>query len=285
MNIGFIGAGKVGTSLGQYLSECKTQQVSISGYYSRDPDSALYASEKTNSSCFPSLQDIARECDILFLTVSDSALETVWEQLKKFPLHGKICCHCSGVETSGIFQSHHTDLYSYSIHPLLAIHNKDCLDLWKTAHITLEGDKTYLPFWQGLFQELGNKTTVISGENKAKYHAAAVFSTNLVLATLWEGFSLLQECGFSQEIVEKAFYPMAISNVQTMAQVGIPQALTGPVARGDVSTVEKHLAVLTGEQKELYVKLSQVLVPIAQKNKPNQPEVFQQLNALLERKP
>lgn len=283
MKIGFIGAGKVGTSLGQYLTECKTSQVRISGYFSRDPNSAHYASKKTNSSSFASLEEIARESDILFLTLRDSVIETVWKQLNQFPLQGKICCHCSGVETSGIFQSHQTDLYRYSIHPLLAIHNKDCVSLWKQAHLTLEGHETYLPFWEELFQNLGNETTVISKENKAKYHAAAVFSTNLVLATLQEGFSLLKDCGFSEEIVKKAFYPMVVSNIQTMTKEGIPQALTGPIARGDASTVEKHLAVLSREQQELYVRLSQILLPIAQEKNQNSQEAFQTIHGLLER--
>lgn len=285
MKIGFIGAGKVGTSLGQYLTECKTNIVSISGYWSRDPNATRYACEKTNSSCFSSLEEIARVSDILFLTVSDSVIETVWQQLSQCPLQGKIICHCSGVETSRIFQSNQADLYRYSIHPLLAIHSKNCSPLWQKAHLTLEGDEKYLSFWKEFFLSLGNETTIISPENKAKYHAAAVFSTNLVLATLWEGISLFKDCGFTQEVVEKAIYPMICSNIQTMTTVGIPNALTGPVSRGDVSTIDKHLGVLSKEEQALYIRLSQVLLPIAKEKDQfgEHQEAFQTMKALFER--
>lgn len=276
MELGFVGAGKVGVTLGRYFTEQKTKlddssiNVTVSGYYSRTQTSADLAATWTNSKTFSNLSTLVEDCDIIFLTVPDSLLETLWDEMKFLPLEGKIICHCSGAYTSKMFQKQaDNSFYTYSIHPLFAISSKE--QSYKTmgqAFFTLEGEEKYLPFWVEFFQRLGNPCRIISSEHKVKYHAAAVFSSNLVLSVANIGEKLLMDCGFSMEEARVALSPILRHNVENYCNVGLPQALTGPVERGDSTTISKHLSQLEGEIRDIYTLLSGQLIGLAKKKNP-----------------
>ena len=71
MKIGFIGAGKVGFSLGKYFTE---KGINLSGYYSREPASSKDAAEFTSSSHYLVVSELIRDSDVIFLTVPDAEL-------------------------------------------------------------------------------------------------------------------------------------------------------------------------------------------------------------------
>ena len=86
MKAGFIGAGKVGFSLGKYLAE---NGIQVTGYYSRSSKSARQAAEFTSTKHFTNLTDIVKESDTLFITVPDGAISEVWEHIRKLPIKNK----------------------------------------------------------------------------------------------------------------------------------------------------------------------------------------------------
>ena len=71
MRIGFIGAGKVGYSLGRYLKE---HHISISGYYSRSLQSAMDAAEFTGTNFYSTLDELVKDSEVLFITVPDGVI-------------------------------------------------------------------------------------------------------------------------------------------------------------------------------------------------------------------
>lgn len=94
MGVGFVGAGKVGCSLGRLFRE---KGLPLVGYVSRHAESAVSAAAMTESRAFATLEGLVAESDILFLTVPDGSIVPVWEQeLAKLPLEGKLVCHASG---------------------------------------------------------------------------------------------------------------------------------------------------------------------------------------------
>lgn len=267
MRIGFIGAGRVGCSLGKYFS---THGLQVSGYYSRTLESARFAAEFTETACYETLEQITASSDILFLTVSDGAVEQVWETLKQLKVQGKIICHCSGVLSSFVFSGiSRVKAYGCSIHPIYAVNSKTTSykDLGK-AHFTIEGDSEKLPVVKALLEDLGNPVTVISPEDKSRYHAACVVSSNLVIALSSIGGRLLETCGFSKEEARAALLPLFADNCRAVVEKGAVQALTGPVSRGDIQTLQKHLKVLEAEDRIWYLLLSRELTDLAQEKDP-----------------
>ena len=93
MRAGFIGAGKVGFSLGKYLKE---NGVEITGYFSKSPESAKSAADFTNTKLYKSIENILSDSDTLFITVPDGQISKVWDYMKNLDIKNKNICHCSG---------------------------------------------------------------------------------------------------------------------------------------------------------------------------------------------
>lgn len=259
MNIGFIGAGKVGCSLGRYFI---LHGFSISGYYSRSEESAKTAAELTNSILFENVEKLIETCDIVFITVPDSMIGDVWNSIKNYELDRKTICHCSGAMSSEIFEE--LDVVNggrCSMHPLMAVSSREH-DM-SEAFFTIEGNSWGLLQIRKLLDKCGNTYQEITKDNKVRYHAAAAVASNLVVGLLDMAVSMLMSCGFSEERARKALTPLVVGNAQAVMDMGARAALTGPVSRGDTATVKKHMEILEDEELEIYRLLSMRLLELA----------------------
>lgn len=267
MKIGFIGAGKVGFTLGKYFTDNK---INVTGYFSKNSDSARKAAEFTNTNYFNSLEDVIKSNDIIFITTPDGVIKEIWNFIKKLAINKKIICHCSGSLSSNIFSNiEQVGAYGYSIHPMYAFSDKYNSHInFKEATITIEGSEKYTDFLSNLFKKLGNNIKIISRENKSIYHAASVVVSNHVVGLVQFGVNLLENCGFTSEEALKALFPLINNNIINIGRSGVVNSLTGPVERGDVETVKKHLESLNKEDRELYRLLTKKVLEIAKvKNK------------------
>lgn len=269
MKIGFIGAGKVGFSLGKLFAH---GGVRVIGYYSRYSGSAQEAAQFTGTQAFDSLEAIVSASDALFLTVPDGQITSVYHDLCRFDLRGKQICHCSGAMSArqAFPALEDTGAEGYSIHPLFPVSSK--YTAWKEladVFFCIEGSAEHLSHWQQLLTGLGVRVQVISGEDKVRYHAACAISSNLMCALVQESLDLLQTCGFTQDFALQALAPLMRSNVSHIIDDGVANALTGPLERCDTVTVTKHLACFpTRDEQELYRRLSQRLLPVAKQKNP-----------------
>lgn len=267
MRIGFIGAGKVGFSLGKYFA---VNGIEVTGYMSRNQQSAKDAAEFTGTKYYEEMKDLVSESDIIFLTVPDGVIASIWEKIKRIPIAKKIICHCSGVLSSEIFSDiAKAGAFGYSIHPFLAVNDK--LHSYKElskALITIEGDLEKKEAMKDLFTGLGNQVLFLQAQEKIRYHAAAVLSSNLVLGLAETAMEELKNCGFSNEQAKEALAPLMLGNIEHFLEKGIENSLTGPVERCDIKTVEAHMQVLEGENLEIYRLLSKKAVQIAKRKNP-----------------
>lgn len=279
MRFGFVGAGKVGVSLGKYFVN---GGIDVAGYVSRSKESARQAAEFTGTGAFESVKELMGECDALLLTVPDREIPAVYEEIKKELKKPMCLIHCSGLESSAVFY----DLadyqsYGYSIHPLLAVSSKyESYRELSKAFFTIEGDIFYLEELRQMLLRLGNPVIVLNREQKVKYHAASVFASNLVLSLLEEALNLLTDCGFTQEEAKQALTPLALGNLVQGLTLSPQEALTGPVERADTTTVKRHRQELSKEQKALYDAGSAVLLEIAKKKHPKRD--YAEMERLLE---
>lgn len=278
MKIGFIGAGKVGFTLGKYMTE---HDVHVSGYYSQNIESAKEASQFTGSKCFESLDQIISNSDVVFLTVPDGKISEVWNEIKMILVNkeakykGKYFCHCSGALSSAVFSDiEKVGAIGYSIHPLFAICDKlqsyqEISKAFFTIEYSTEKGRECVHIFKDLFEKIGNKVSIITADNKVKYHASAVFASNLVVGLYSTAANMLKECGFDEESSKVALLPLFINNCDNIAKLGTEGALTGPVERGDLSTVEKHLRVLSEQETNIYCELSKKIIEVAKNKNPD----------------
>lgn len=279
MIIGFIGAGKVGFSLGKYFTE---HGICVSGYYSRNLNSSKEAAEFTKTKYYTELSEIIKESDTLFLTIPDGNIQEIYSAITQYNIEGKRFAHCSGALSSRVFG----DIGSKgatgcSIHPICAVNDKftGYQNLSK-AYFTIEGENT--SDMADLIRSCGNPVEAVSEEQKVKYHAASVYASNLAAGLYDIAAGLLKECGLSEAFADNALKPLFTGNAENIASCGVIGALTGPVERADIITVKNHLSSLEGEEREIYRLLSRRLLNAAKQKNPDRD--YHELSVLLENK-
>lgn len=266
-NIGIVGAGKVGASLGAYLIG---KGVAVQGFFDTDKEQAMTASMRTGTRCHASLQSLVAANEVILIAVPDDLIACVWEQCRHFSIEGKTFIHTSGALGSDVFEGHvEAGVHVGSMHPVCAVSSRDSEAVFSGKFFVLEGDQTGLEMLKSLMMTTGNDYRVIPTGQKARYHAATVASSNLfcALADIAEGW--LRDCGFDAQDAHGLLMPLMLGNVEHIANQGVVNALTGPVERNDAGTVAKHLAVLDGDDRELYRLLSLRLVEVAQQKHPD----------------
>jgi predicted short-subunit dehydrogenase-like oxidoreductase (DUF2520 family) len=263
MQIGFIGAGRVGCSLGRYLGD---KGVALAGYYDTDTNAAIQAAEFTKSASYEDVAGLLRESTMVFITTGDAYIIPVWEQIRRLTQQDQILCHCSGALSSDAFSGiEDTDASCCSVHPMLPFSNRfSSYQQLENAFFTIEGEEYAVQSVSKLLISLGNEVCRIDAAVKPKYHAAASILSNQMIAVLDMGYRLLEECGFSREEAVQATAALVCSNVDNVIAEDCAGALTGPIERGDCGTVEKHLRCLNPDDAALYRMLGQRLVAIAQ---------------------
>lgn len=273
MQIGIVGAGKVGCSLGKYLAEstaCQRADIRITGYVGRSEESVESAATFTKTKAFDSVQQLVKKSDVLFITTPDDAIASVWEQLKKETIYGKIICHFSGSLSSELFSGREElGVSACSIHPMYAFSNKfTSYQQLNSVLFTMEGDKKALEQMSSLFHITGNEVCIISPDKKVTYHAAASMVSNMMIGLYEQSIRLLEDCGFEREAARTLVKPLVSGNVQSFLEKSPEEALTGPIERNDLETVRKHLSELSGRERELYVNLGWILTDLAKKKNP-----------------
>jgi len=276
MKIGFIGAGKMGFTLGKHLKLYEEKLADkdgnklyqIVGYYSKSVASSNCAAKFTDTHYYESIKELVQCCDAIILTVPDGAIGEVVNQLTTLDglLEGKILCHTSGALSSQIFSGIGNQVYGYSIHPIYAVSSKtESYINFSQAFITIEGHGKYIKQLGDIFTNIGHKVKVISSDNKVKYHSGAVFASNLVIGLFKMATDILGQCGFSEEEAMMALKPLFINNSKKLYESNPEEAMTGPIERGDDYTINKHLQTLDERYKTVYKILSRELVDIASK--------------------
>jgi predicted short-subunit dehydrogenase-like oxidoreductase (DUF2520 family) len=267
LKIGFIGAGKVGFSLGKYFV---LNNVKVSGYYSRNYNSALEAAIFTETRAYTHLETLVNNSDTIFITTIDDEISNVWQSIQRFNLKNKIICHTSGSLSSEIFSNiNNSGAFGYSIHPMFPFSDKySTYKSLKNAYFSTEGCEKHLNKIREFIEGLGNKVIIRDGSKTGLYHLSNVTVSNLVLSLLNLGCTYLEQCGISQEDSIKALFPLIENNIENIKNNGFINALTGPVERCDVETIRHHIEVVPEEHVLLYKVLSENLMEISkQKHK------------------
>lgn len=252
MRIGIIGAGKVGTSFGLFL---KDLGESITGYASRTYSSACEAAALTDSKAFPDPLELIRNSELIFLTVVDDQIEPLAATLAAMlaesssrpdpgmPFH-PIFVHMSGAHSvMALAAIAAAGFETATLHPLQSVSEIERArnafgDALFTAEMMPGGG------FEGWLSTIGISFVRIEAENKALYHAGAVFASNFVVTVLDAAIQLFEQVGFTEEEARRGLMPLVYGSVDNVARSGAERALTGPVARGDVATVAKHLEAL-----------------------------------------
>ncbi|HBD92579.1 MAG: hypothetical protein A2015_08475 [Spirochaetes bacterium GWF1_31_7] len=251
MNIGFYGASKAGTSLGLY---CKSKDVPVTGYYSRDPSKSLIASKMTSTSHFFTVQQLIESSDCIIISVSDSAILEVIHQLRLYDLSGLTLIHLSGAMSAYDMNIHCNG--RLSLHPIQSLTGtENDIEKLNTTIFSIEGDRTGLKTGEELLGLLGNTFVTLKKEQKVTYHYAATLASNYLVSLLDYSFSMYKKIGFDDDSILNIIASISTNTLSNYLK-DRENALTGPASRGDIETLDKHFKSLdTADEKEIFVSL------------------------------
>lgn len=269
MRIGIIGAGKVGTTLGKYLS---IHGKNVTGFYSRTHESADEAATFAETETYSSLCKLVEKSDVIFITTPDGVIPQVWGDLLHQDISNRIICHFSGSLSSHVFSGREeAGASGISMHPMYAFSDKfHSYEQFHTAYLTLEGDPEAVAVMKPMWEAIGHHVLTLKAKDKIKYHAAAAMASNEMLGLMQASLDILSECGFSEKDSMALLTPLVQGNIASMLEKGCVNALTGPVERGDAQTVRKHLQALEGSKAgKIYQSLGSTMVELAKRRNPD----------------
>lgn len=264
--INIIGAGNVGKTLGYLLS--RTPSVKIGGVVNRSLSSAINAiSFMEQGTSFANISDLPH-ADITLITTQDDFISNAGTELcaNKNIRRGDVIIHCSGTLSSDcLLPLKELGCFIASLHPIRSIIQPEIsINEYFTTYCAIEGDAEAIVVIKPLFESIGSKLFTLNKDKKALYHAAFVFASNYVVTLAQLALDCLHEADIDKDIAKCLVDSIMHSAIINIEKTKSPKdALTGPLQRGDVDTVKKHLDAFTKhEQRELYAMLGKATLPL-----------------------
>jgi predicted short-subunit dehydrogenase-like oxidoreductase (DUF2520 family) len=131
------------------------------------------------------------------------------------------------------------------------------------AWFGVEGDAAACRAAERIVEWLGGTVLPLTRGDKPLYHAAAAAASNYVVALLSVAEGWMQRAGVPDEAARGALLSLAEGAIENVRRRGLVEGLTGPLVRGDVSTIQAHLARLSGRDLHLYSVLASVALELA----------------------
>lgn len=265
--LGIIGASKVGQTLARLWVQAG---YTIGAVYNRTPAPAEHLARHVHATAVATAQEVVERADLILLTVPDDAIESVAKQLAASHLAGKGVIHTSGAADKQVLSALAAQgAMTGSLHPAYPFADVEAaVQGLAGATFALEAEDDTLVFWlTEMVQALNGVVLRIPPGGKALYHAALVIASNYAVTLYAAAERLLLTLSEDRAAVDGALNALVGATVSNLRTQGIPDALTGPLVRGDVGTIASHLTTLEEQDEQLakvYRDLARLTFPILQ---------------------
>ncbi len=240
--IGIIGAGAVGTALGVALTRAGWPVHAVA---SRDPERRQrFHALVDGSRMFSEGQAVVEEVELVILAVPDDAVASVAAGLRMYG--GQAMVHTSGALDADVLapaMAAGTQIGAF--HPLVAFADTErAVAALKGATVAIEGDDQLATLLATMAEAIGAHPVRLASGSKAAYHAAAVLAAGGFVALLDAIVELGRVAGLDEAGALAIYGPLIEGTLGNARALGVRAALTGPIARGDIGTLDAHLAAL-----------------------------------------
>ncbi|HEY6876867.1 MAG TPA: Rossmann-like and DUF2520 domain-containing protein, partial [Polyangiales bacterium] len=198
------------------------------------------------------------EADVVLLAVPDAQIARVASQLST----RAAVLHCAGARGLDELEALRSQGASVGVlHPLLSFASARHPPSFHGATFTVFGERRAVQAARKLARVLGAHALVLAGPPTAAYHAAAALLANGAVALAHHAAHILSWIPARER--QRALAGLLASVANNVAHVGLPDALTGPVVRGDVAAVQRHLAALSPAQAQAYAAVLPLIIATA----------------------
>lgn len=260
MRVAIVGAGKAGRALGRLARRagyvigpvvCRTRahaEAAAAFIGGGEPGTAPVGAELT------------------LLAVPDEAIADVARSLR-LPARA-VVAHTCGTHGASILRPLRP---AGALHPLRSFADPGrAVEAFRGTFCAVDGDAEAVRALETFVRRIGGRPLRVRTSRKALYHAGAVFASNYVVTVLDAALGLFTKAGLGRKEAVEALADLAGGTVANVRAVGLPDALTGPIERGDAATVGRHVAALRAQapdMRDLYARLGVRTVEIARAKK------------------
>jgi len=273
LTVAIVGAGRLGGALGRLLARGGHRIVAVTGRTRRSATAAsrfIGAGEPATD-----VAAAASRAEIVLITTPDREIRGVCERIASGGgfRRGALVVHASGANSLDLLEAaRRAGARRAVVHPLQSVPSRARgVENLPGSFFRVEADPGAIRQARGLVRALGGRELRLprwGGDepSAALYHAGAVAASNFLVTLLDFAVRHLLVLGADRRQALRALLPLVRGTLANVEWLGIPAALTGPIARGDVATVAAHVAALRERAPELlglYRLLAGATVPLA----------------------
>jgi predicted short-subunit dehydrogenase-like oxidoreductase (DUF2520 family) len=257
-NIAIVGAGNLGTALAVALREAGYRIESV---IARSLENSIARARRLARQTGARVVLDAGEVKarVLWLCVPDGEIARAAVSLAEgFQGRGKLALHSSGALGSEILEPlRRKGVAVASVHPLMTFVRGSRPSLVGVS-FAIEGDPVAVRAARAIVRDLGGESYAISQKEKNAYHAWGTFASPLLTALLATTEEVAGLAGVSKKPARERVLPILLETVKNYGKFGAAAGFSGPIVRGDVETVRRHLEALrtAAVPRQVYVALA-----------------------------
>ena len=250
--LAIVGAGRLGRVLARSLHRVDWK---IAAVVARSEASARSAVRSIGAGyALAGISSRVLQASIILIATPDDAIRKVAAKLARVggeEWRGKVVLHTSGaLDDSVLAPLARRGAATGAIHPLQTFSGRSSPPL-EGVVFGVHGDPRALRVARRMARAVGGIPVTVHADGKAVYHAAGTFASPSLLVIIECAMRLLMDVGFSRRRAKMALLPLARQTIANFERFGAKESWTGPVARGDFSTVARHRAALAGKPVEV----------------------------------
>jgi predicted short-subunit dehydrogenase-like oxidoreductase (DUF2520 family) len=282
MRLGIIGAGRVGASFILALRS----SVDRIGIYCSTTASTQQKAAALAVMPYDDPAALVNDCDVVFITTGDDAVEMISRTLADAGVvpqpEGTVVFHCSGsLGLAPLASLAAMGFHTGSLHPLQSVAVPAAAQL-RNIYMAVDGDARACAVGTAIAAAAGSHIFHVPEQERPLYHAAACFCSNYVVTAAAIAQQLMARWMPSMYDAAQALQPLLAGTLDNLMNQEVwQQALTGPVSRGDIGTVQKHAACLPPQLTEAYCSFAAVTAMLALENGTIRQEQYDQLTRIL----
>ncbi|MAT61952.1 MAG: oxidoreductase [Micrococcales bacterium] len=242
LNVGVVGPGRAGSVLAAALARAGHHVVAA---YAVSEESKQRAGDLLPDAVIMEIEQVFERSDLVLLTVPDDALISLAVAIADngWCRSGQFVAHSSGSHGIGALDPlTENGALPLALHPAMTFNGSSMdVDRLTGCPFGVTAPDDLIPVATALVVEMGGEPMLVAESKRSEYHAALAHGSNHLVTLINDAMSLLSDSGVERP--DKFLAPLVGAALDNSLRYG-DEALTGPVSRGDASTVAKHLAIL-----------------------------------------
>lgn len=266
-SVGIVGSGRLASTLALLLP---ARGVRVAAVAARSGEARTRLANRVDGATASAIPELAEYTSVALIAVSDDAIPHVAWQLANSDSALRVAIHTSGAAgPEALAELHARGTAIGVLHPLQTIPSPEAgITALPGSAFAYAGDIAAQTVAQNLVEALGGTPLPIAADRWQHYHAAAVMASNYQAALVEAALELMEAAGVQRHTALEALRPLIQQSTRNILASGPDAALTGPIRRGDLGTVVRHLLALRQAPagvRELYAAAGLQTVVLAER--------------------